>query len=404
MTKKGSFVRNSQGRGVEGIGGLIDVSRAESPRDSGPCPERRRPRRRIQGKLSLVRARFLPTLVVASFVAACSSGSDDTTGGGHGGSTVSSAVGPGSTSATASTSGTGASGTSASSGTGGSPACLPGMHVAGGSDDTGGCWPGPNNTGVPVGTTLTNYTGPCVITEAGTVIDGKTIDCDIDVRASDVTIKNSMINGLLVLDTDLDGSSAWSMTLMDSEVDGGMQQRAVVSSGNMTVLRANLHGGITAAQCEEKSVSCTIRDSWLHGQYLPDTANWHLGGFLSDGGTQMTLEHNTVVCDHAVNSVDEGCTGDINFIPNFAPISGASVEHNLLGANADGSYCTYGGEKSSSPTPHSDHIVYQDNVFQRGVNGMCGSYGPVTNFDVGQPGNEWTNNRWDDGSAVDPAN
>lgn len=296
------------------------------------------------------------------------------------------------------------SGTSSSSGGSSGPSCLSGTHVAGSSDAAGGCWPGPNNTGVPAGTVLSTYTGPCTITAAGTVIDAKTINCDLSIQAANVTIKNSKVNGLVTLDTDLAGSSAWSMTVQDTEVDAGVQQRAAISTGNMTVIRANLHGGITSAQCEETSVFCTIQDSWLHGQQIPDTAPWHLGGFLSDGGGNMTLKHNTVVCDHAVNSVGEGCTGDLNFIPNFAAISGALVQHNLLGSNIGSSYCTYGGEKPSSPTPHSDHIVYKDNIFQRGSNNNCAAYGPVTNFDINQPGNEWTNNTWADGGVVDPAN
>jgi hypothetical protein len=296
-------------------------------------------------------------------------------------------------------------GTTNSGGTGSSGAsCSAGTHVAGGSDAAGGCWPGPNNTGVPAGTVLSTYSGPCTITTAGTIINAKTVNCDLSIQAANVTIKNSKVNGLVTLDTDLGGSSAWSMTVQDTEVDAGVQQRAVVSTGNMTVIRANLHGGITSAQCEETSVFCSIQDSWLHGQQVPDTAPWHLGGFLSDGGVNMTLTHNTIVCDHAVNSVGEGCTGDLNFIPNFAAISGATVLHNLLGANIGSSYCTYGGEKPSSPTPHSNHIVYKDNIFQRGSNNSCAAYGPVTNFDTNQPGNQWINNTWADGGAVDPAN
>jgi hypothetical protein len=303
-------------------------------------------------------------------------------------------------------------GTSASSGGGqssgssgsGGVTCLSGTHIAGASDGAGGCWPGPDNTGVPAGVVLTAYAGPCVITTAGTVIDAKTVNCDLDIQAANVTIKNSKVNGIVFLDNDLPGSSLWSMLVQDTEVDAGTQQRAAISVGNMTVLRANLHGGETAAQCEENSSFCSITDSWLHGQYIPDDQPWHLGGFLSDGGVNMTLRHNTVVCDHAVNSVNEGCTGDLNFIPNFAAISGALVEHNLLGANIGASYCTYGGEKFSSPTPHSNHLVYKDNIFQRGSNNQCAAFGPVTNFDINQPGNEWTNNRWADGGIVDPAN
>ncbi len=298
------------------------------------------------------------------------------------------------------------SGSNNNSGGGGSngPSCAAGTHVVGGSDATGGCWPGPNNTGIPAGTVLSAYGGPCTITTDNTVIDGKTVNCDMSIQASNVTIKNSKVNGSLIVDLDLPGSSSWSLTLVDSEVDGGQQQISAVGWGNLTVLRANIHGGQAAIQCEENSSSCYIQDSYLHGQYIPDDQPWHLGGFLSDGGQNMTFKHNFIICDHAVNSVNEGCTGDLNLIPNFASITNVLIEHNLFGANIGSSYCTYGGEKSTSPTPHSDHIIYKDNIFQRGTNNLCAAFGPVTNFDINQPGNQWINNRWADGGVVDPAN
>lgn len=267
-----------------------------------------------------------------------------------------------------------------------------------------GDWPGPDNTGVPRGTRLTPYDGPCTIDVDGTVIDAKTVSCDLVIHAADVVIQNSMIQGLVFLDTDLEGSSAWSFTLQDSEVDGGAQQRAVVSAGNMTVLRANIHGGITAVQCEEKSVSCHVEDSWLHGQYLPDDQPWHLGGFLSDGGHNMRLIHNNIICDHPVNSLGEGCTGDLNLIPNFATISDVVIEYNFFGANEGSAYCTYGGERSDSPYPHADHVAYRHNVWERGTNGTCAAYGPVTSFNVDGEGNEWVDNTWEDGEEVPPEN
>ena len=205
--------------------------------------------------------------------------------------------------------------------------------VPGGPDGTGSCWPGPSNTGVPAGTQLTAYTGPCSITAANTVIDGKTVNCALGIRAANVTIKNSRINGTVILDTDSPGSSAWSLTLQDSEVDAGQVQLSAVGWGNLKVIRSNVHGGQTSVQCEENSVSCLVQDSYLHGQYLPSNEPWHLGGFLSDGGRNITLQHNFIVCDQPVNAVSEGCTGDVNLIPNFAPINGALIERNLLGAN-----------------------------------------------------------------------
>jgi hypothetical protein len=43
-------------------------------------------------------------------------------------------------------------------------------------------------------------------------------------------------------------------------------------------------------------------------------------------------------------------------------------------------------------------------VWQRGSNGKCGTYGPITAFDASRTGNEWTNNKFDDGAVVRPAN
>jgi PKD repeat protein len=274
-------------------------------------------------------------------------------------------------------------------------------------------WPGSTTTGVPTGTVLTTYAGPCTITADGTVIDAKTVNCDLVVQAANVTVTRSRINGLVMLDTDAAGADNWSLTMTDVEVDAGVRQIGAICCGNLTLLRVNAHGGQTAVQCEEKSLRCQITDSWLHGQQLPDGADWHLGGFLSDGTRGagcsgpwcIELVHNSVVCDHPVNNLDEGCTGDVNLIPNFAPMSKVRVFNNYLRANPDSAFCTYGGEKSTSPYPHADHVTYENNVFERGPNGICAAYGPVTDFEVTGTGNQWINNTWaDDNTAVPPAN
>ncbi|HTJ39023.1 MAG TPA: PKD domain-containing protein [Dactylosporangium sp.] len=272
-------------------------------------------------------------------------------------------------------------------------------------------WPGPTNTGVPAGTTLTTYTGPCTITADDTVIDSQTVNCDLIIRASNVTITKSKVNGVIWLDVDNPGADAWSLTMTDSEVDIGVRQIQAICCGNLTLLRVNAHGGETATACEEKSLHCSITDSWLHGQGMPEDVDWHLGGFLSDGtrgagctGTWcIELVHNTVACDHPMNNLQGGCTGDINLIPNFATASRVRIANNYLVANTDLAFCTYGGDKTTSPFPKGDHISYENNVFQRGSNGLCGGYGPVTDFDDTSPGNVWTGNVWeDDGSTVPP--
>lgn len=81
------------------------------------------------------------------------------------------------------------------------------------------------------------------------------------------------------------------------------------------------------------------------------------------------------------------------------------IEKNLFIATTGGA-CAYGGASGNNGSKEfgadSEHIVFVDNVFQRGPGGKCGFYFPVTDFDSSRPGNEWTNNRWDDGDEVDP--
>jgi len=279
-------------------------------------------------------------------------------------------------------------------------------HTPWGKPPSASGFPDATNTGVPRGTTLTPYTGPCTITTSNLVIDAKLIKCSVLVRAKGVVIKRSKIIGQLGTWED----TPFSYTLEDSEVDAGIVQGAVVGSTNITVIRANIHGGATSVYCYS---SCTIRDSYLHGQRLPDTADWHLGAFLANdnghdpgGRTNAVLIHNTIHCDAQPNAGERGgCSGDVNLYGDFGPITYVTIDNNLIAANPTGvSFCLYGGESKSKPYPHADHVVVVNNVFQRGSNRKCGAYGGVGSFDITRPGNVWANNVWDDGATVKPEN
>jgi hypothetical protein len=236
---------------------------------------------------------------------------------------------------------------------------------------------------------------------ANTVVDAKTVNCEtLEIRAANVTIKRTKVNGGVLLDTDVSGSRNWSYLLVDSEVDAGIRQLAAVSYGNMTVRRSNVYGGQTSVQCGEHALLCNVEDSYLHGQHIPDNTRWHLGGFLSNGGTNVRLRHNTVICDAPINNWDEGCTGDLNLFGDFAVVSDVVVDSNFLGANTANSFCLYGGSALSKVYPRGDHIIVTNNIFQRGKNRKCGAYGPVSSFDIHGVGNVWSNNKWDDGGVV----
>jgi hypothetical protein len=345
--------------------------------------------------IAAVAAIALSSLLVVRFHTASRSSGPD--GGGGSDAPAAGPLGPGAGTA----SGSPSTGSSAGLSAGPSGSTSPGASAKPPSS-TG--FPDGSNTGVPAGTKLAAYSGPCTITADNAVIDSKLVNCGtLEIRATGAIIRKSKINGLLVTTE----RAGFSFTLEDSEVDAGVNQRAAVGSTNMTILRSNIHGGQTAVVCAAK---CNIRDSWLHGQRLPAGSDWHLGGFLANdpganGRTDAVLVHNTIVCDSPQNSAGGGCSGNINLFADFGPVSYVTAENNLLGANTDISYCVYGG--SSTGKEHTggvSNIVFVNNVLRRGTNRKCGFYGPVTSFDPSRPGNRWENNVWDDGTPVESAN
>jgi hypothetical protein len=225
------------------------------------------------------------------------------------------------------------------------------------------------------------------------VIDGKILNCDVIVSAPGVVIRKSKVIG--TVDSDVDNAS---VTIEDSEIDGGESYRAVVGFRNVTIRRSDIHGGEHSVQCDD---NCVVEDSWLHGQYVPPNGDWHLNAFISNGGTNMRLTHNTLSCDAKNTSNGGGCTADASIFGDFSPNSNFTFDRNLFVASTSLSYCAYGGYDPKKPYgTQVTNIVFTNNVFQRGSNGKCGYWGPVTSFNSSLPGNVWRNNVWDDGTPV----
>ncbi len=276
------------------------------------------------------------------------------------------------------------------------------QHVPDGPDGMGGCWPGPSNTGVPAGITLTNYTGSCTITAAGTVIDSKLINncdrLDIGASATNVLIKNSRIN-TVVYNDDV-GSFNGSVTLQDSEVDAGSVTYGAVTFKNITVIRSDIRGGQHNVLCAS---NCKIYDSYLHDPYVQGAT--HNNGFISNGGNDYLIEHSTVSCNVPTNNTGGGCSGDVSWFGDFGPISYATLNRSLLTANTGLAYCLYAGHDTKPYGSQANHITVTNNIFQRGTNNKCGAYGPDTNYwhdTTGQPppNSVWSNNKWSDGTAL----
>ena len=114
-----------------------------------------------------------------------------------------------------------------------------------------GAKPGPDNTGVPAGTSLTP-SGGLRITQANTVVDARDISGTVYVEASNVTIRSSRIHGSSSDDFGVLVRSG-SVQIIDSEISGF--QNGIAGNG-WTATRVDLHSltddgvsSTTASRC-----------------------------------------------------------------------------------------------------------------------------------------------------------
>lgn len=275
--------------------------------------------------------------------------------------------------------------------------------ASGGFTALGRSFPNEDTTGVPTGTQLTPYTGPMTITTAGVVIDGKTVNGELRVFAKNLTIKNSVINGNVYVDYN---AGEGSFTITDSEVRQGDGAGTGIGDAFFTAERVEVTGGTRSINCYAE---CTVKDSYVHGQWNDTTGYNHESGIRFN--TNSHLQHNTIGCTADDFPPDAGCSAAITGYPDFDPVQGNIIEDNLILAGSGG-YCAYGGSTSGKPfSGQTKNITYKNNVWQRGTepgeNGrgfVCGFWGPITSFDSNATGNVWTNNLYDDGTPVSPAN
>jgi hypothetical protein len=283
-------------------------------------------------------------------------------------------------------------------------------HTPGGPDGMGGCWPYEGNTGVPASlvSQLTPYSGSCTITAAGTVIDKKTVNCNLNIRAKNVTITNSKINGAVIVDSDF--CSSYSYSVSDSTIHLNDINLRGLMSCSYTATRVNVSGGQSMAWCD----TCTIQDSYLHHP-LEDPAGAAANHAAHNSTVRIAkyaiVKHNTLWCfvkEYSQPNGEDtsGCSANqTGYSHDGAAPYNSRIEANLY-MPTSGGYCAYGGSTTGALSSVHD-IVFVNNVFKRNAyNGQggpnCGYWGAITSFDSSRPGNQWVNNRWDDGSELKP--
>jgi hypothetical protein len=282
-------------------------------------------------------------------------------------------------------------GGSAPNTTGGNPAapdgtdlCPGAPNTPGGEDPWGGCWPGPNNTGIAGCPALTAYTGT-VWAGDGDVVENMLIYGQLRVPGMNATVRCVKVvtaSEYFPVDTDYSArTNAAQATLDRVEIDcGGSQMaNAAIDLRYATLTRARVYGCPDAFRNGSHSV---IADSYCGDLFVDgdDDNSWHYDCAQTTGGTNMTLRHNTFVGKD---------TSDIALWPDVTSIDTVLVERNLLLGNV--SYKIYVGGNGRSTT----NVTVRQNYFGPG------GYGPCTIVNAAPT---WIGNAWVATGASLPVN
>jgi hypothetical protein len=268
---------------------------------------------------------------------------------------------------------------------GGTPTnCVASPHTCGYPDATNTGWQ-------PTGVTLTVVNqDPYYINTAGTVVDSKDIRGCVYVRAPNVTIRRSKItcnNQPMVKTWEPDGQGglddlAHGLVIEDTEFDGqGDVDSGGISFNHYTLRRNNMHHLGHAAKV---GTNVVVQDNYVHD--IAWNTNSHNGGFPSDGGTGVTIRHNTVF----MNTGNGYTLAAYNWIPAGTVVADWLVENNLL---AGGNYILYCG----APGHITPNLRVTGNRFSRLYYPNGGYYGPTANC---SGATAWTGNFWDNNLAT----
>lgn len=184
-------------------------------------------------------------------------------------------------------------------------------------------FPDLTNTGVVPGTVLTN-SGGLVITEVGAVIEHLNINGCVEIKAANVTIRNSKINcnngwGVRNLQGDHAGTG---VVIEDVEVDciGGLGT-GLVGYG-FVARRVNVHNCENGASVDGQ---VTIEDSYIWSFRVVNGG--HADGIQMDQVSNITIQHNTIaqLADGGTSAIISNARSNILFQNNILAGTGYTL-------------------------------------------------------------------------------
>ncbi len=243
--------------------------------------------------------------------------------------------------------------------------------------------PDATNTGVPAGTTLTNYTGPTTITTNGTVIDGKIITSQLTINANNVTIRNSKVSP---------GGGYWAVlvndgktgtTILNSEIYSTNGAYTGISMGDGTVCGNDIHGFENAMTI---GGNMTVQANYIHSLKGDGSDTPHYDGIEVYSGSNTNIWGNNIMMTNSSGGW-LGDTGAINITTEWSNISNVELRGNWIGG---GSYTLYIRKSSGKAYIYSNISVLSNRWYGTAPKGYA-AYGPISDdgSSITYSGNIW---------------
>ena len=176
-----------------------------------------------------------------------------------------------------------------------------------------------------------------------------------------------------------------------------------IGTENFTVLRTEIMGTNRGSWCQSK---CVIKDSWVHGTNLEPVASnlAHASGVRVEQYTTLVTTRLRATSTGRIRTANWAARPTSPATPTSCRSTTTRSRTTCLLENPGNGFCAYGGGTHGKPysndPANATHIVFRNNVFQRGATGKCGAFGPITDFEASRSGNQWIDNTWDDGRLV----
>jgi hypothetical protein len=227
--------------------------------------------------------------------------------------------------------------------------------------------PGPDNTGVPPGTTLT-ASGRITVSTAGAVLNGLDVTAQgrepaISVNAPNVTIRNTRVRGntIALIQNNSTGLVVEDSELINRPVAGQPNCHNGIATGNFTARRLEITGCENGAEMFRGSV--VFEGNWIHDldnvgpSYVFGDAQPHTDGIQLNGGGA-----NVVIRNNHIDPLPPGQRGGTSAIIANTAGDNVRIEDNLIDGSGS-SYAIYAPRTAKS-------IWYIDrNLLGRGTYG-----------------------------------